>query len=83
MGIFSDGEMLRYNAEKLIRERANEHLANASSQGFDFEDVTSKEEQIDILVDDILTELLNRGATCGWDTNYCYTTATINELGEI
>ncbi len=87
MGIFTSTELLRTNAEKLIRQRAKLHINAVESQGFNlkdyFEGCCSEKKKADIVVEDILTELLSRGATSGWDVNYCTTEATLNELGEI
>ena len=84
MGIFTSDEYLKINAEKLIRQRQKQHLRDAEEQmKFDFDDCEHKEERIELVVDDILIELLSRGSTSGWATNYCYTSATLNELGEI
>lgn len=84
MGIFTSDEHLKENAEELIRQRKKQHLRDAEEQTmFDFDDCDHDEERIEIVVDDILTELLSRGSTNGWTTNYCYTSATLNELGEI
>ena len=85
MGIFTSDEYLKVNAEKLIRERAKQHIRDAEGN-FDpdyFEDCKTFEEKTTVVVDDILTELMSRGSTSGWTTNYSITSATLNELGEI
>ena len=73
MGVFSSEESLKFNAEKLIRQRGDEHLDCAEGQNFfDFDETFSKDEKISSVVDDILLELLSHGATSGWSTNYLY-----------
>ena len=87
MGIFTSDEQLKCNAEKLIRERGKKHVRDYESQmcaGDDyFEDCKTTDDKVDVVVDDILEELLSRGATSGWEVNYCWTTAKLDELGEI
>ena len=85
MGIFTSDEHLKTNAEKLIRERAKQHIRDAKEK-FDsdyFDDCKTFEEKTTVVVDDILTELMNCGSTIGWTTNYIITSATLNELEEI
>ncbi len=84
MGIFTSDEQLRVNAEKLIRQRLKQHLRDAEEKMmFDFDDCEHDEERKEVVVDDILKELLSRGATSGWTTNYSVTSVTLNELEEI
>lgn len=84
MGVFSSEESLKFNAEKLIRQRGDEHLDCAEYQNFfDYNETFNKDEKISLVIDDILMELLSRGATSGWSTNYSYQEATLDELGEI
>ena len=85
MGIFTSQELLKCNAKKLIRERGKKHLKFAldSMMYMGNELNGTIEENIEVVVEDILEELLFRGATSGWEVNYCYTSATLNELGEI
>ena len=84
MGVFSSEESLRFNAEKLISVRGDEHLDFAEGQNFfDIDETFSKDEKISLVVDDILLELLSRGSTSGWSTNYSYQVVTLDELGEI
>lgn len=84
MGVFSSEESLRFNAENLIRQRGDEHLDFVEDQNFfDIDETFSKDEKISLVVDDILLELLSRGSTSGWNTNYSYQVAILDELGEI
>ena len=84
MGVFSSEESLKFNAEKLIRQRGDEHLDCAEYQNFfDSNETFSKDEKISSVVDDILLELLSRGSTSGWSTNYLYQEVILDELGEI
>lgn len=84
MGIFTSNEYLKDNAEMLIRQRQKQHHEDAEEQMmFDFDDHEHEEERIEIVVDDILTELISRGSTSGWTTNYSITSVTLNELEEI
>ena len=77
MGVFTSERMLRCNALELIKQRGKKHLRDVNDgMGCDFEDVDS-------VCEDILLELMSRGATSGYSTNYCYTMANLNELGEI
>lgn len=83
MGIFTSEEHLKVNAEKLIREHASEHLNDAESWGYDFDDLETKKGKMDSVVEDILLELMNHHATSSWRTNYSFQEATLNELGEL
>ena len=87
MGIFTSDEQLKCNAEKLIRERGKQHVRHYEGQMCDGdgypEDCKTMDDKVDVVVDDILEELLLHGATSGWEVNYCWTVATLDELGEI
>lgn len=76
MAICTSEESFRANAEKLIAERAAQHFRTAKGNGMDFD---CKEG----VCEDISLELRSRGATTGWDVNYCYTIADCDQLGEI
>lgn len=83
MGIFTTKETLKANAEKLIRERGNEHVSDADGMGYDFDDCETRKEKIDSVCEDILLELIGRGSTSGWTTNYSVTEVELDKLEEI
>ncbi len=83
MGIFTNEEKLKVNAEKLIREHTSEHLNDAEGMDYDFDDLETKKEKMDSVVEDILLELMSRHATSSWSTNYSFQEATLDELGEL
>ena len=84
MGIFSSEESLYCNAEKLIRERGEEHLKeHLRYDGWDFDEESTKQEKIDLVVEDILLELMSQKTTNGWGTNYYYQAVELDVLEEI
>lgn len=82
MGIFTSKESFKANAEKLIRQRAKQHLRDAEDNGWEFDGCTTQDKK-DAVCEDILTELCSRGSTSGWTTNYTHANATLDELEEI
>ena len=83
MGVFSTPESLCYNAEKLVRERGEEHLECAENDAWGFDEDSTKQEKIDGIVEEIMTELLSRGSTSGWVTNYTWQEVELDKLEEI
>lgn len=87
MGIFTSKESFMVNAEKLIRQRGRQHVKYYEGQmckGNDyFDDCKSMSDKINVVVDDILTELCSRGSTYGWEFNYTSQMVNLDELGEI
>jgi hypothetical protein len=83
MGIFTSEETFKANAEKLIRQRAKQHVRDAEAMGYDFDDCESRKDKEDSVCDDILLELCSRGSTSGWTTNYTSTMVELDKLEEI
>ena len=83
MGIFTSKKAFERNAQKLIRQRAEQHVDDAEGMYYDFDDCKKQRDKEKAVVEDILRELCDNGSTSGWTTNYLCKIVTLDKLEEI